>query len=201
MKKLINLIKDYINNIQYHFYYLGVLNSPFVGLKLKWYFGDIRYGVPYFLPRKWVKMTKKDCEESLQKDIKRLLPKYVEGRTWEHYKKYKKPVPIKWFGFNSCRLGWKLKWDEVRYEYSPCYSLVLFGKQIFVTVLPKVSNTLEAVDSYWEAWITYDTKTDSTKSEKERLEQLFEMYSCTWTIKGESKNYYKEILKNYETNI
>jgi hypothetical protein len=201
MKNLINLIKNYIDSIKYHFYYLGVLNSPFVGLKLEWYFGNIEHSVPYFLPRKWVKMTKKDCEEALQKDIETLLPKYVEGRTWKDYKNYKKPVPIKWFGFNSCELGWKLKWDEVRYEYSPCYSLVLFGKQLYVKVLPKVSNKLEAVDSYWEAWITYDTKTDETKSEKERLEHLFKIYGCTWIIKDKSKNYYEEILKNYETNI
>ena len=193
---MIKLIKRFIN-ISHHFYYLGVLNSPFVGLKLKWYFGDIKCGVPYFLPRKWVKMTKKDCEEALQKDIEKLLPKYVEGRTWKDYEKYKRAVPIKWFGFNSCTLGWKTKYDEVRYEYPPCYSFVIFGKQLHITVLPKVSNTL-AFESYWEAWITYDTKTDSTKSEKERLEQLFKIYNCTWISGDKSKNYYEEILKNYE---
>jgi hypothetical protein len=195
---MIKLIKRFINNISHHFYYLGVLNSPFVGLKLKWHFGDIEHGIPYFLPRKWVKMTKKDCEEALQKDIKIGLSKYFGDRTLEYYKNQQKPVQIKWFGFNSCGLGWKLKCGEVRYEYPPCYSLVILGKQLFVTVLPKVNNNLEGVDSYWEGWISYDTKTDSTKSEKDRLEHLFKIYNCTWITKGDEKNYYEEILKNYE---
>ena len=34
------------------FQYLSVYNSPFVRPKIKWYFGKIAVGVPYFLPKK-----------------------------------------------------------------------------------------------------------------------------------------------------
>jgi hypothetical protein len=55
MKKIIRYIKSKISNFKYNWSYLGVLNSPFVGLELKWYFGEIKYGTPYFLPIKCVK--------------------------------------------------------------------------------------------------------------------------------------------------
>ena len=50
-----------MKTIMYNLSFLGVLNSPFKGLKLRWYFGDIEHGTPYFLPRKWVKCNKKDA--------------------------------------------------------------------------------------------------------------------------------------------
>ena len=50
--KIFKRIKTYFN---YNWSWLGVIfSSPFIGLKLKWYFGDISRGIPYFLPtRKW----------------------------------------------------------------------------------------------------------------------------------------------------
>ncbi|MCL2312970.1 MAG: hypothetical protein FWC41_10885 [Firmicutes bacterium] len=51
--KIVKHIKSYI---EYNWSWVRVLSSPFVGLKLKWYFGDIQHGVPYFLPRNnWFK--------------------------------------------------------------------------------------------------------------------------------------------------
>jgi hypothetical protein len=193
-------IKQWISNVQYNWSYIKVLNSPFVGLKLKWYFGKIKHGTPYFLPRKWVKMTKIDCEKLLENDIKKCLPKYVEGRTWEYYKNYKKPIPIKYFGWNSCTLGWKTKWDNYRFEWAPCYSLVVFGKQLFVCVLPKidkqVSDSQIRQNCYWETWLTYNYRTDKSKSKKERLQEVIKQYSCTWGNQEKGYiDYYPLILK------
>ena len=64
-------MKKLIKTIKYNLLFLKVLNSPFKGLKLKWYFGEIKHGTPYFLPRKWVKVTKEDCEKLLQDDLER----------------------------------------------------------------------------------------------------------------------------------
>ena len=64
MKKLIKYFKAKISNFKYNWSYLGVLDSPFVGLELKWYFGKIMYGTPYFLPRRWVKCTFEDGVEA-----------------------------------------------------------------------------------------------------------------------------------------
>lgn len=202
--KIVKYFEQKISNFTYHCDYLRVLNSPFKGLRLKWYFGKIQYGTPYFLPRKWVKMTQADCEKSLADDIERCLPKYVEGRTWEHYKKYKKPVPIKYFGFNATTLGWKTKWNEYRYEWSPCYSLVIFGKQLFVTVLPDVGDDCLRWDVYWETWLHWEYDTDKTKSKEERFKELVYKQSNTWGSEkdGWTDYYYhilnKKYLKLYE---
>ena len=154
-----------MKTIIYNLSFLGVLNSPFRGLKLKWYFGDIEHGTPYFLPRKWVK---------------------------------NKPVPIKYFGFNFTTLGWKTKQEDYRFEWSPSISLVIFGKQLFIEVLPNVdmSKSIVVLDCYWEAWLTYYYNTDKTKSKEERLEELYKKYSCTWgNEKDGYVDYYPYILK------
>jgi len=36
------------------FEYIKAFNSPFKRPKLKWYFGKIAIGTPYFYPRRWV---------------------------------------------------------------------------------------------------------------------------------------------------
>ena len=196
--KLSKYLYKKFHSLLYHFDYLGVLNSPFKGLKLKWYFGKIQHGIPYFLPRKWVKMTKADCEEALQRDLENAEKhgwKYTTNRTWEYYKNHTKPVQIKYFGFDSCSLGWKTKWDDYRFEWSPCYSLVIFGKQICVWVFPNIEKSTVGVYCYWEAWLNYRL-TDKTKSKEERIKELKTKYSCTW---GNSDtgyvDYYPIILK------
>ena len=200
---MLNYMKQKINSIKYNWAYLGVLNSPFKGLRLKWYFGEIKHGTPYFLPRKWVKMTEKDCKEALAKDLANAEKhgwSYTTDRTWEYYKNHTKPVQIKYFGFNSCSLGYKTKWDDYRFEWSPCYSLVIFGKQLFVCVLPKMKKVNDDFgirqDCYWEAWLTYRYKTDKTKSKEDRLKETIKLYSCTWgnEEKGHT-DYYPLILK------
>ena len=86
--------------------YLKVLFSPFKPFWLKWYFGEVAIGTPYFLPRKWVKSENGEVA----------VPKKV--------------------GFDIVGLGWKIKWgdDDFRFEWSPVISFVFFGYQIAVTV-------------------------------------------------------------------
>ena len=68
-----------MKTIMYNLSFLDVLNSPFKGLKLKWYFGDIEHGTPYFLPRKWVKCNKKDALNAWNN---------FKPETRENYEKY-----------------------------------------------------------------------------------------------------------------
>ena len=54
MKFMNKLINWYKYRVKPNVVWLKVFNSPLKGLKLKWYFGEIKHGTPYFLPRKWV---------------------------------------------------------------------------------------------------------------------------------------------------
>ena len=66
-------IKRIKSHIRYNYSFLKVLNSPFKSLKLIWYFGEIRHGTPYFLPRKWVKDKDnhgfQSCEKRAEKSL------------------------------------------------------------------------------------------------------------------------------------
>ena len=137
-------MKDLLSNLKYKLLFLKVLNSPFRGLKLKWYFGEIKHGTPYFLPRKWVKCDKQDAIRAWVKISDERKKIYIDkwGNEDEYYDYYirtfNKPVPIKKFGVNFTTLGWKTKFDDYRFEWSPSISIVIFGKQLFISILPKV---------------------------------------------------------------
>lgn len=90
-----------------NFNYIKVFNSPFKRPKLKWYFGKIAFGTPYFFPRKWVDNPDKPG--------------------------YQKAVPKK-IGFDFVRLGYKTKWSDTdyRFEWGPLISFVFFKWQIAV---------------------------------------------------------------------
>ncbi len=190
------MFKRLISTIKYNWSFLAVLNSPLKRIKLKWYFGKIQKGTPYFLPRKWVKMTEADCKESLKRDLANAEKhgwKYTHEKKWEDYKNMKKAVPIKYFGWNWNSLGWKTKWDEFRFEYNPGLSIVLFGKQLHISIQPNTDS--EYWDSYWEAWLYYRYRTDKKLSKMERFKQLKQVYSCTWISSAVSNNHYNFILK------
>ncbi len=205
MKKIIRYIKTKISNFKYNWDYLGVLNSPFVGLELKWYFGKIKHGTPYFLPRKWVKCNFEDGLKAWDKLGEYYQKAYLRSQTQQEWiekytKSYTKPIPIKYFGFDYTSLGWKTKWNEYRFEWSPSISLIIFGKQLFIAILPKMSkkpgDTTRRADIYWEAYLTYKYRTDKSKSKQERLKQTMKLYSCTWlNTDKEYFNYYPLILK------
>jgi hypothetical protein len=144
-----------------------VLYSPFKGLRLSWYWGPIRYGHPYFLPRRRIRTER--------------------GYVFK---------PIKWFGVDYNGLGWKTKFGEFRYEWSPAVSLVLFGRQLYVAVIPNLgTDRVVAVDCYWEAWLYWHFRSTRGLPWRQRLTQVREQYSAKWTTNGVVFDYYKVILK------
>ena len=143
-------------------------NSPFKPPTPKFYIGKITLGTPYFLPRRWVTNKEKPG--------------------------YKKTIP-KVIGFDFVPLGWKTKWDEYRFEWSPIWSFVFFKWQIAVTfVAPET-------DHYWECWLNYTYETDKKLSVRERLDIARKEFPCEWTTHttGQKKKkvcYWDLILKN-----
>ena len=89
--------------------FLKTLVSPFKPFRLKFYYGKIAIGTPYFLPRRAVKNKNK--------------PGYL------------KFIPRK-FGFDFVSLGYKTKWSDTdyRFEWAPLLSFVCFGYQIAIMV-------------------------------------------------------------------
>jgi len=183
--------------------YWKVLFSPFIPFKLKWYIGKTAVGVPYFLPRKWVKATHEMAHKAALEEIQRFEdwnkrnPNYVRNiRPYEDYYneklRYRFPVPLK-VGFSYCGLGWKTKWDDYRFEYSPTLSFVFFGYQIAITVF--VPNP----DAYWEAWLYYERDTDKSASNLSRILECMEKYPMNWIrYEGDKEikiNYYTKVLK------
>jgi hypothetical protein len=190
---------------KYNLSFLSVLNSPLKGLKLVWYFGKISRGTPYFLPRKLVKMSLEDCQEALEKDLNRSETmgwNFGKTPTIEDYKNSKKFVPIKYFGINYTTLGWKTKYDSYRYEWCPMFSLVIFGKQLHITVVPNVKNDDYNIyiDCYWEAYLNWEYETDKKATKEERFKQLIDKYSCTWISRKDNveikNDHYFQILNN-----
>ena len=193
------------NWINYNLEFLKALNSPFKGLKLKWYFGEITKGTPYFLPRKWVRCNMNDALKAWDKlgEASQLAFERTKGKEKylsDYIKSYTKPIPIKYFHWYFTTLGWKTKWDDYRFEWNPSLSIVIFGKQLFIEILPNVEEDILRYDVYWEAWLNYNYDTDKTKTKKERFLELIEKHSCTWTgsKNGEetSTDYYYSILKD-----
>lgn len=169
MRKIKYIIQD--------FRWIKALFSPFRPFTVKWYVGKTQIGIPYFLPRKWVKSKTK--------------PGYME------------PVPLK-MGFSYCGLGWKTKWSstDFRYEWPPTFSFVFLGYQIAAIVGTKNPHD---VSHYWEAWLYYEYATDKTKSKRERIEQCRKEFNQTWTWSGKDKpsrtiDYYELILKTKYLN-
>lgn len=186
------------------FNFLKAFNSPFKRPKLKWYFGRVKIGTPYFLPRRWVKISKEKAHEITLEKIKEFEERSKKHPEYNYIPRYEDmykdvinshhAVPKK-IGFDFVGLGYKTKWSntDYRFEWSPLISFVFFGLQIAVMVIPEHQN------HYWEAWLFYENDTDKTKSKKERIEQCKKEFSLTWTrSNGETKetiNYYDKILK------
>jgi hypothetical protein len=185
--------------------WLKVLNSPFKPFRVRFYAGKTQVGIPYFLPRKWVKATpelaKKAALETIkfEKQWNERNPNYARKiKSYEDiYQEkltYRFPIPLK-VGFSYCGLGWKTKWTDTdfRYEWGPVLSFVFFGYQIALMVGHKHSS------HYWEAWLYYEYATDKTKSKRERIEQCKKEFNQTWKVssmgKEEVVDYYQHILK------
>ena len=193
------------------FEYLKVFNSPFKRPKLKWYFGKIAIGTPYFYPRRWVKPTQQMLIDNAKQDIadrqqwNEANEKY--GNTYkviptieelcEKKKNYKFPVPKK-IGFDFVGLGYKTKWSDTdyRFEWGPLISFVFFKWQI--AVMLKVPHP----EHYWVCWLTYENDTDrDLLSTEARIKLAKEINPEVWTSsKGDGKKeticYWDKVLKD-----
>jgi hypothetical protein len=189
------LIKGYIS---YKFGYLGVINSPFKGLRVSFYFGEILHGTPYFYPRKWIKYTKKELYNNFLEELKGEKPRYVDWKLYyDQNKGMSHAIDTKWFGIDVLGLGYKSKFEEWRYEYNPMMSIVVLKRQFCMFIRPNI--TCDRDDVYWEAWLTYKYDTDKKSSIDQRFLQLIEKYSATWsqyTKNGKiTVDYFPDILK------
>jgi len=192
-------LKYILNN----FRWLKVLNSPFKPFKIGFYAGKTKLGVPYFLPRKWVKATPLLAREAainyierekryneLNPQHARIIKSYEE--IYNDKLKHEYAVPLR-VGFSYCSLGWKTKYEDYRHEWNPILSFVFFGYQIALTFYSPYGS------HYWEPWLYYEYDTDKTKSKRERIEQCKREAPETWTSSkdgvDETINYYDRILK------
>lgn len=150
------------------FTFLGIYNSPFKTPKVKLYLGKIRYGTPYFYPRRWVKS--KDREGYLV-----AIPKKI--------------------GFDFVDLGWKTKWSDTdyRFEWDPRWSFVFFKWQLCVFfVVPHSSNYWESYLYYKH----HTPKKKSKKERVEQCIREFPQVYISHSKEGVEKiNYYPLILK------
>jgi len=179
------------------FRWLKVLNSPFKPFKIKLYAGKTQVGIPYFLPRKWVKYTDEDAiKASVEHKANKNKVQVSDKQLFEMYKKYSKAVPLK-VGFDWCSLGYKTKWSDTdfRFEWNPVFTFVFFGYQLALTVYSPYH------DHYWTSWLYYEYATDKTKSKRERVEQCRKELNQTWTSSRHDEepvttDYYTKILKS-----
>jgi len=150
------------------FKFLKTYFSPFKRIRPIFYIGKIRYGTPYFFPRRWVKNKEK--------------PGYL------------KAIPKK-IGFDFVELGWKTKWTDTdyRFEWSPLISFVFFKWQIAIVFkAPEQSNYWES----WLYYENNTDKSKSQKERIEQCQKEFKQNWISWKNGVETKtNYYQFIIK------
>ena len=192
------------------FEYLKAFNSPFKRPKLKWYFGKIAIGTPYFYPRRWVKPTQQMLIDNAKQDIAdrqrwneanekygntpKAIPTIEE--LCEQKKNYRFPVPKK-IGFDFVGLGYKTKWSDTdyRFEWSPLISFVFFKWQIAVML------EVPHPEHYWVCWLTYENDTDKDLlSTEARIKLAKEINPEVWNRSIEGKEeiicYWDKVLKD-----
>lgn len=194
------------------FTFLKALFSPFKPFAVKFYFGKTAIGLPYFLPRKWVKGTPELAHKATleyierEKNFNKMNPKSARKirpyeEVYQEKLRYDFPIPKK-IGFDFLGLGWKTKWSDTdyRFEWAPVWSFVFFGYQIaLIFVAPEQHH-------YWEAWLYYEMDTNKSHSPEVRIQTTMHEFplNCTVYTKGteEKVNYYNHILKNkYKKHI
>jgi len=152
-----------------NFNYIKVFNSPFKRPKLKWYFGKIAIGTPYFFPRRWVDNPDKPG--------------------------YQKAVPKK-IGFDFVELGYKTKWSDTdyRFEWGPLISFVFFKWQI--AVMLKVPRP-EHYWVCWLTYENDTDKDLSTEARIKLAKEINpEVWTRSWEGKEETICYWDKVLKD-----
>lgn len=195
-----------LRNLKYKWSWLNILFSPFVLPRVFFYLGKIEKGTPYFLPRRWKKISEeraikktqeffdkqRKVHEDVGRDYKAPTQEQMDDKL-KSFKKYLEAVPKKW-GWDIVPLGWKTKFDSYRHEWNPMISVVGFNRQLCIYF--GLNESMENM-CYWEAWLTYKHETNKDDSVEDRLKALMKIYSASWgTPKKGYTNYYHNILKN-----
>jgi hypothetical protein len=209
---ILKLIKAKLKYKLQQFRWVKALFSPFKHPSISWYAGKTQVGVPYFLPRKWVKATPQLALKAALEEIeraKKFNAKHPDSK-WKHTVRLFEeayndkmengmfPVPLT-IGFSYCGLGWKTKWGDhdYRHEWNPVFSFVFFDYQIAATITFKECHDC----MYWECWLCYEYSTDKTKSKQERIAECRKLLPQIWTRHNkdtgldETTDYYNIILK------
>lgn len=191
------------------FEFLKIYNSPFLHPKVKFYFGPIAIGTPYFLPRNWVKATPERAMQAAHDELA-MRHKFNNANRDSSFKhkivpiedlyverlRYRYPVPKK-IGFDFVGLGWKTKWHETdyRYEWNPRWSFVFWKWQVAL-IFRAPDDVYDYY--YWESWLYYHYNTDKNKSQRERIEQVKEEFlnHDQSDIRDEIANKLTKILKS-----
>lgn len=141
----------------------GVFKPP----KKQYYLGKLKYGTPYFYPWNFNRTIL---------TIRKKRPKFLRCK---HFKlfgyevSYGWPIKITWYG-----LGWKPKYDSVRYEWSPSFQIYFFNYQFCIFWnAPDWNN-----DRYYEmmVWYLYYSDKDIKKAEETWGWVNYETKASTW---------------------
>jgi len=162
-------MKQLIKGIKRDFEWMSVFTGPFKRPRLKWYFGKIALGTPYFYPRRWVKSKDKP------------------GHTIATPKK---------IGFDFVPMRWKTKWgaDDYRFESGPIWSFVFFKWQMALTFPVEEMNHYWECWLYY----TYETdKTKSVEERIQKSREGFPCIWTTSRGEGKKETvcYWDKILK------
>lgn len=114
---------------------------------------------------------------------------YYTPRRWT-----KEGYEPKQIGYDIVRLGYKYKFDSIRFEWNPMFSFVFFGIQFCITLAP------DNPDSYWESWLYYHKHTNKNDSTLKRLKQCIEEAPQRYVVwnngNKSSVDYYQLNLRN-----
>lgn len=94
----------------------------------------------------------KDCNGPVwRRDIRKKLRKW--GLGWLK-PMYTLPLWLSFYCFNWDVI-YKWKYDTIRYEYPPQFTLVFFGIALSFTLEPPIEEEFDMVDWYWESLLSY----------------------------------------------
>lgn len=91
-------------------------------------------------------------------------------------------------------LGWKTKYDSVRYEFPPQFTIVAFGLSLSLTLHSPKSDKYGCDDHYWEAILNHIYKNKSGS-----LKETIELSGIWTTYKEDTKTSYFAVRPDYIT--
>ena len=176
----------------------------FVRPKLKFQFGLWRntYGLPvwrsagyislanrkqYYIPEKSLIIRTDDsysyrrlyhklpkgCENGVwRRDIRKKLNKW--GLGWLK-PRYQLPLWLSFYIFNW-DVCYKWKYDDIRYEFPPQFTIVFFGLAFTILAIPEAEDDDDCPDHYWESLLSYLYQDECERSIEKTLN-----YCGQWT--------------------